>query len=87
MNLLKNLAVALVVSGISFGAMAAKEITKDEAKQYEKIGTISTSGEATSPMDVKEELSKLADEKGGKYYVIIAEREKKKFDANADVYK
>lgn len=38
-------------------------------------------------MDVKEELSKLADEKGGKYYVITAEREKKKFDATADVYK
>ncbi|MGE4801009.1 YdgH/BhsA/McbA-like domain containing protein [Yersinia hibernica] len=87
MSLLKNLAVALVVTGVSFGAMAAKEITKEEAKNYEKIGTISTSGEATSPMDVKQELSKLADEKGGKYYVIIAEREKTKFDADADVYK
>ncbi|ENQ9729104.1 YdgH/BhsA/McbA-like domain containing protein [Yersinia enterocolitica] len=86
MNLLKNLAVALVVTGVSFGAMAAKEITKEEAKNYEKIGTITTSGQATSPMDVKQELSKLADEKGGKYYVIIAEREKK-FDADAEVYK
>lgn len=64
MNLLKNLTIALVVSGISFGAMAAEEITKDEAAKYEKIGTISSSGEATSPMDVKQELSKLADEKG-----------------------
>ncbi|ATM87855.1 DUF1471 domain-containing protein [Yersinia massiliensis] len=87
MNLLKNLTIALVVSGISFGAMAAEEITKDEAAKYEKIGTISSSGEATSPMDVKQELSKLADEKGGKYYVITSEREKKKFDATADVYK
>ncbi|EKN3998444.1 hypothetical protein NUG00_002563 [Yersinia enterocolitica] len=43
MNLLKNLAVALVVTGVSFGAMAAKEITKEEAKNYEKIGTITTS--------------------------------------------
>ncbi|WP_016675024.1 DUF1471 domain-containing protein, partial [Yersinia pestis] len=42
---------------------------------------------ATSPMDVKKALSKLADEKGGKYYVIIAEREKGKFDADAEVYK
>lgn len=87
MNVLKNLAVALVVTGVSFGAMAAKEITKEEAKNYEKIGTITTSGQATSPMDVKQELSKLADEKGGKYYVIIAEREKKKFDVDAEVYK
>lgn len=38
-------------------------------------------------MDVKKALSKLADEKGGKYYVIIAEREKGKFDADAEVYK
>lgn len=87
MTLLKNLAVALVVTGVSFGAMAAKEITKEEAKNYEKIGTVSTSGEATSPMDVKHELSKLADEKGGKYYLIIAEREKGKFAADAEVYK
>ena len=30
MNLLKNLAIALVVTGVSFGAMAAKEITKED---------------------------------------------------------
>lgn len=89
MKLLKNLAVALVISGLSFTAIAAKEITKQEAEanNYEKIGTVSTTGEATSPMDVKKALSKLADEKGGKYYVIIAEREKGKFDADAEVYK
>lgn len=37
MTLLKNLAVALVVSGVSFGAMAAKEITKEEAKTMKKL--------------------------------------------------
>ncbi|ANI30491.1 hypothetical protein PL78_11730 [Yersinia entomophaga] len=89
MKLLKNVAVALVVGGLSFGALAAKEITRQEAKDkgYEKIGTISSSGEAMSPLDVKQDLSAKADEKGGKYYVIISENEKKKFNATADVYK
>lgn len=89
MKFLKNLAIALIVGGISFGAIAAKEITKEEAKtnNYEMIGTVSTSTEATSPMEVRHELSKLADEKGGKYYVIIAEGEKNKFYGNAEVYK
>lgn len=79
MKLLKNLSIALIVGGLSFGALAAKEITKEEAKDkgYELIGTISSNGEATSPMGVKQDLSAKADEKGGKYYVIIAENEKK----------
>ncbi|HBV40287.1 MAG TPA: hypothetical protein DEF05_11540, partial [Erwinia sp.] len=43
--------------------------------------------ETTSPMDAKAVLSKRADEKGGKYYMIIAGREHGKFSATADVYK
>lgn len=46
-----------------------------------------TTAETTSPMDAKAVLSKLADEKGGKYYLIIAGREHGKFSATADVYK
>jgi hypothetical protein len=38
-------------------------------------------------MDAKEELSKLADEKGGKYFVVIAGREHGKVSAIAEVYK
>ena len=53
----------------------------------QKIGTVNTTAETTSPMDAKRELSKQADEKGGKYFLVIAGREHGKFSATAEVYK
>ncbi|WP_067699898.1 MULTISPECIES: DUF1471 domain-containing protein [unclassified Erwinia] len=89
MKMIKTVAIALVMGSVSFGAFAAKEVTKEEVKsmKLEKIGTVNTTAETTSPMDAKHALSKLADEKGGKYYLIIAGREHGKFSAVADVYK
>ncbi|AIU74301.1 hypothetical protein AT03_19135 [Hafnia alvei FB1] len=87
MKAIKAITAAILVSSVSFGALAAEEITKEEAAKYTKIGTVSTTAETTSPMDAKEVLSKLADEKGGKYYVIIAGREHGKIRAIAEVYK
>lgn len=81
---------SLVLASIFFvstGAMAAKEITKEEAKKYTEVGTVSTSGTFTDPHDAKEELSKLADEKGGKYYVITSARVEDKVQGTATVYK
>ena len=52
-----------------------------------KVGEISTS-DTTAPMDAKRELSKKADELGGKYYVVTsAEKQTKNVRATADVYK
>ncbi|TKI05034.1 DUF1471 domain-containing protein [Martelella alba] len=70
-------------------ALAAEEITPKEAKDngYTKIGTVHTTAKASSPMDAKAILSKRADEKGGKYYVIIAGRQHGRFSATAEVYK
>ncbi|XBS69519.1 DUF1471 domain-containing protein [Acerihabitans sp. KWT182] len=73
---------------ISFNALAAQEITAQEAidKGYRKIGTVHTTNKATSPMDAKAILSERADAKGGNYYVIIAGREHGRFSATAVVY-
>lgn len=82
--------VAAVLAGVfSTSAMAAELITKEVAKEkgYTSVGTVSTSGEFTDPMDAREELSKLSDEKGGKYFVIIGGQEKKKISATAEVFK
>lgn len=87
MKMLKIVTVTILAGMVSFSALAAEEITKDEATKYERIGTITTTAETTSPMDAKAELSKLADEKGGKYFVVIAGREHGKISATADVYK
>ncbi|KOC91104.1 YdgH/BhsA/McbA-like domain containing protein [Winslowiella iniecta] len=89
MNVLKTIAATLVVGSVSFGALAAEEVTKEQVEQMklEKIGTVTTTAETTSPMDAKEVLSKEADKKGGKYFLVIAGREHGKISATAEVYK
>lgn len=86
---LKTLAVAVLALSLPFSVLAAKEVTKEEVEtmKLEKIGTVHTTAETTSPMDAKKVLSQRADEKGGKYYLIIAGREHGKFSATAEVYK
>jgi hypothetical protein len=61
---------------------------KDVAKMnLTKVGSITTS-RTTSPMDARRDLSKKADELGGKYFVVIAgQKNEKTVHANADVYK
>lgn len=55
------------------------------------VGSISvgpSGGQFSSPSDLHDQLSKLADEKGGKFYVITAAREHgPNFEATAEVYK
>lgn len=89
MKVFKWVVASMMMGAISFSAMAAKEVTREEVKtmNLQKIGTVNTTAETTSPMDAKKVLSQLADEKGGKYYLIIAGREHGKFSAVADVYK
>jgi hypothetical protein len=89
MKMMKWAVASLVMSAVSFSAFAAKEVTREEVQKMnlEKIGTVTTTAETTSPMDAKRELSKAADEKGGKYFLVIAGREHGKFSATADVYK
>ncbi|AOE39315.1 YdgH/BhsA/McbA-like domain containing protein [Pantoea agglomerans] len=89
MKVFKWVVASMMMGAISFSAMAAKEVTKEEVKtmNLQKIGTVNTTAETTSPMDAKKVLSQLADEKGGKYYLVIAGREHGKFSATAEVYK
>ncbi|MDE1185639.1 MAG: DUF1471 domain-containing protein [Pantoea sp.] len=89
MKVINMVVAAMVMGAVSFSALAAKEVTKEQVKEWnlKKIGTVNTTAETTSPMDAKAELSKLADEKGGEYYLIIAGREHGKFSGVADVYK
>ncbi|MEZ3500926.1 DUF1471 domain-containing protein [Pantoea sp. KPR_PJ] len=89
MKVMKWVVASMVMGAVSFSAFAAKEVTKEEVQKMnlEKIGTVNTTAETTSPMDAKRELSKMADEKGGKYFLVIAGREHGKFSATADVYK
>ncbi len=73
MKFIKSVVASLVIGSVSFGVFAAKELEKDQVAQMNltKVGSITTS-KTTSPMDAKRDLSKKADEMGGKYFVVIA---------------
>ena len=89
MKLVTGIVATLVMGSLSFGALAANEIQKEDVAKMNltKIGEITTS-RTTSPMDAKRDLSKKADELGGKYYVIIAgSNNEKTGHGNADFYK
>ena len=89
MKLVTGMVASLVIGCLSFGAFAAKEIQKEDVAKMNltKVGSITTS-RTTSPMDARRDLSKKADELGGKYFVVIAgQKIEKTVHANADVYK
>ncbi|ENP2200655.1 DUF1471 domain-containing protein [Salmonella enterica] len=87
------LVTTLLVAVSSFNAVAADQVSKEEIHHFKlvKVGTVNVSqsgGQISSPTDLREKLSELADAKGGKYYHIIAAREHgPNFEAVADVYK
>ncbi|ENZ2229897.1 DUF1471 family virulence protein SrfN [Salmonella enterica] len=74
------IAAALLATVASFSTLAAEQVSKQEISHFKlvKVGTINVSqsgGQISSPTDLREKLSALADAKGGKYYHIIAARE------------
>lgn len=87
---MKILIYAIAACVFSFSSFAAEMMPKNDFEkvqgQYEKVGSISTSGE-TSAADAKTELSELADKKGGDIYVLTSGNTKNKMHATADVYK
>ncbi|SFN42983.1 Protein of unknown function [Izhakiella capsodis] len=88
MKLFKTLTAAAIISTLSFSVFAAQEITREKAKEMklEMIGTVDTNS-TLSPMDAKRILSGKADEKGGKYFVVIAAGDNGHVHATAEVYK
>ncbi|KFC06143.1 putative exported protein [Trabulsiella guamensis ATCC 49490] len=84
--------IPLFISAFSFSALAAEQVSNAEVDHFKlvKIATITvsqTQGVISSPMDLHDELSKRADEKGGMYYRVVAATEHgPNFEAVADVY-
>ena len=88
----KSLAGLILASGFfAMSVSAATLISKEDASKYESLGHISvgaSGGTISSPTDLHEKLSELAEAKGGKYYTITAAREHgPNFEATAEVFK
>ena len=86
MKIKTTVAALSVLSFLSFGAFAADSIDAAQAQNREAIGTVSVSGVASSPMDMREMLNKKAEEKGATAYQITEARSGDTWHATAELY-
>lgn len=76
-----------VLSMLSFGAFAAQSINAEQAENLQPAGTITVSGVAAAPSDIRQALSDKADAKGATAFRVIEARNEGNFHATAEIYK
>jgi glutamate synthase domain-containing protein 2 len=86
MNIKTTIATLSILSALSFGAVAAESIDASQAQNLQAVGTISVSGVAGSPMDIKQKLSDKADQQGAKAYRVIEAYNNGNYHATAALY-
>jgi hypothetical protein len=87
MNIKTTIATLSVLSVLSFGASAANLVNNDQAADMQSQGTISVSGIAGAPSDIRQALSDKADSKGASAYRVIEAYENGNWHATAEIYK
>ncbi len=87
MNIKSTVAALSVLSVLSFGAFAADSIGADQAQNRQSLGTVSVGSISSSPMDMRAELNKKAEEQGASSYRIIEARTGDNWHATAELYK
>ena len=87
MNIKTTIATASLLSMLSFGAFAAESINAEQAQNLQPIGTVSVSGVAGSPMDIRQALQEKADRQGASAYRIIEARANDNYHVTAELYK
>lgn len=76
-----------ILSMLSFGAFAAQSVDASQAAKMQAAGTITVSGVAGAPSDIRQALSEKADAKGATAYRVIEARNEGNFHATAEIYK
>ena len=87
MNVKTTVAAASLLSLLSFGAFAAESVNADQAQNLQSVGTISVSGVAGSPMDIRQQLNAKADAQGASAYRVIEAYNNGNYHATAELYK
>ncbi|MDP9565403.1 UNVERIFIED_ORG: hypothetical protein J2806_001055 [Kosakonia oryzae] len=87
MNIKSTVATLGILSALSFGTFAADSISADQAQSRQSLGTVSVGSVASSPMDMRAELNKKAEEQGASSYRIIEARTGDNWHATAELYK
>ncbi|WP_312241199.1 peroxide/acid stress response protein YhcN [Pantoea sp.] len=81
------IATLSVLSALSFGAFAAESVTAQQAQNLQPAGTISVSGVAGAPMDIRQQLNDKADQQGAKAWRVIEAYNNGNYHATAAIYK
>jgi type 1 fimbria pilin len=87
MKIKSTIATMSVLSMLSFGAFAAQSLDANQAEKMQSAGTITVSGVAGAPSDIRQALSEKADAKGATAYRVIEARNEGNFHATAEIYK
>ncbi|CAI0977349.1 peroxide/acid stress response protein YhcN [Serratia proteamaculans] len=87
MKIKATIATMSVLSMLSFGAFAAQSVDANQAANMQSAGTITVSGVAGAPSDIRQALSEKADAKGATAYRVIEARNEGNFHATAEIYK
>lgn len=87
MKIKATIATMSVLSMLSFGAFAAQSVDANQAAKMQSAGTITVSGVAGAPSDIRQALSEKADAKGATAYRVIEARNEGNFHATAEIYK
>ncbi|WP_413502283.1 peroxide/acid stress response protein YhcN [Serratia proteamaculans] len=87
MKIKTTIATMSVLSMLSFGAFAAQSVDANQAAKMQAAGTITVSGVAGAPSDIRQALSEKADAKGATAYRVIEARNEGNFHATAEIYK
>ena len=87
MDIKTTVATLGILSALSFGAFAAESITAEQAQNRQSLGTVSIGATASSPMDMRAQMNKKAEEQGASAYRIIEARSGDNWHATAELYK
>ncbi|MBV4413015.1 peroxide/acid stress response protein YhcN [Enterobacteriaceae bacterium YMB-R22] len=87
MNVKTTVTALSLLSMLSFGAFAAPPISAGQAQGRQPIGSISVSKVGGAPMDMRQALSKKAEQKGASAWRITEARTGDTWHATAELYK
>ena len=87
MKIKTTIAALSLLSAVSFGASAAQLVNTEQSENLQSVGTITLSGVAGAPMDIRQQLSQKADQQGANAYRIVEARNDDTWHVTAELYK
>ncbi|MFU9135275.1 peroxide/acid stress response protein YhcN [Erwinia tasmaniensis] len=87
MKITKAIVALTLLSAFSYGASAAELINSEQAQNLQAVGTITVSGVAGTPMDIRQQLNQKANDQGASAYRVIEANINNTYHATAEIYK